>query len=101
MTATQDDVVELNVDGHLMSTTRSVLCLAEGSLLAGMFSGSFEDGHKRDKDGRIFLDVDPPLFAKVLTFLRLSRIASPECPAPLPYVSEEVRSEHDMMVKYF
>ena len=58
---TADDVVELNVGGQPMSTTRAVLCSAEGSLLAGMFSGNFDAGHKRDKDNRIFLDVDRPV----------------------------------------
>ncbi|CAE8615006.1 unnamed protein product [Polarella glacialis] len=96
-----DDVVELNVGGQLMSTTRAVLRSAEGSLLAGMFSGNFDSGHKRDKEGRIFLDIDPPLFSKVLSHLRLRRIASPDCPAPLPHIAEELQPEYDMMIKYF
>jgi len=96
-----DDVVELNVGGTPMSTTRAVLCSAEGSLLAGMFSGNFDKGHKRDKDNRIFLDWDPTIFAKVLSHLRLRRIASPECPAPLPHVPEELKAEYDMMVSFF
>lgn len=96
-----DDVVELNVGGQFMSTTRAVLCSAEGSLLAGMFSGNFDGGVKRDKEGRIFLDWDPPLFSKMLSHLRLRRIASPDCPAPLPHVPEEIREEFDMMVRYF
>jgi len=101
ITDNADEVVELNVGGQPMSTTRAVLCSAEGSLLAGMFSGSFDAGHKRDKENRIFLDVDPPLFGKVLSHLRLRRIASPDCPAPLPHVPEELRPEYDMLVKYF
>merc|ERR1712072_1406811 len=74
---------------------------AEGSLLAGMFSGNFDDGLKKDKEGRIFLDVDPPLFAKILSHLRLRGIASPEYPAPLPHVNDELQAEYDMLVKYF
>lgn len=35
-----------------MSTTRAVLTSAEGSFLAGMFSGNFDAGHKRDKEPR-------------------------------------------------
>merc|ERR1719422_2341716 len=66
-----------------------------------MFSGNFDECHQRDREGRVFLDVDPPLFAKVLSHLRLSRIASPDCPAPLPYVPDELRPEYDMIVKYF
>mmetsp|Transcript_37243 Transcript_37243/g.107294 ORF Transcript_37243/g.107294 Transcript_37243/m.107294 type:complete len:359 (-) Transcript_37243:106-1182(-) len=96
-----DDLVELNVGGQPMSTTRKVLCSAEGSLLAGMFSGNFDGGHKRDKDDRIFLDVDPDLFKKLLSHLRLRRIASPDCPAPLPHVTEDQRAEYEMLVKYY
>eukprot|EP00435_Cladocopium_sp_Y103_P039367 s1037_g10.t1 len=70
-------------------------------LFEGMFSGNFDASHKRDKDDRIFLDVDPPLFEKVLRHLRLRRIASPDQPAPLPHVPEELRAEWDMMIKYF
>lgn len=96
-----DDVVELNVGGQLMSTTRKVLCSAEGSFLHGMFSGSFDTGLKRDKDNRFFLDVDPPLFGKILSHLRLRGIASPDFPAPLPQVPDDLRAEYDMLVKYF
>uniref|UniRef100_A0A7S0FBT9 Potassium channel tetramerisation-type BTB domain-containing protein n=1 Tax=Pyrodinium bahamense TaxID=73915 RepID=A0A7S0FBT9_9DINO len=101
ITDNADDLVELNVGGQPMSTTRKVLCSAEGSLLAGMFSGNFDGGHKRDKENRIFLDVDPDLFKKLLSHLRLRRIASPECPAPLPHVPEDQRAEYDMLVKYY
>jgi len=95
------DVLDLNVGGQHISTTRTVLCSAEGSLLAGMFSGNFDDGLKKDKEGRIFLDVDPLLFSKILSHLRLRRIASPDSPAPLPHVADDMRAEYDMLVKYF
>lgn len=101
MTDSVDDVVELNIGGEPMTTSRAVLCSAEGSLLAGMFSGNFDAGLKRDKDNRVFLDIDPPLFTKLLSHLRLRRIESPDCPAPLPHIPEELRPEYDMMVKYF
>lgn len=95
------DVVELNVGGKVICTTREVLCSAKGSLLSGLFSGSFENGHKRDKEGRVFLDVDPPIFKKLLSHLRLRQLASPDCPAPLPHVPDEMRPEYDMVIKYF
>lgn len=96
-----DDIVELNVGGTPMSTTRAVLCSVSGSMLSGLFSGNFEKGHKRDGDGKVFLDVDPAIFTKVLSHLRLRRIASPECPAPLPQVPQEVRAEFDMLINYY
>jgi hypothetical protein len=95
------DIVDLNVGGQLISTQRSVLRSAEGSLLSGMFSGNFDNGLKRDKDGRIFLDVDPSLFGKILSHLRLRGIASPDFPAPLPHIPEELQLEYDLLVKYF
>lgn len=101
MSDISDDVIELNVGGQPMSTTRAVLCSAKDSLLAGMFSGNFDGGQKRDQAGRIFLDVDPPIFAKVLSHLRLRRIASPECPAPLPQVPDEIRAEYDMTIRFY
>mmetsp|Transcript_70347 Transcript_70347/g.153271 ORF Transcript_70347/g.153271 Transcript_70347/m.153271 type:complete len:420 (-) Transcript_70347:66-1325(-) len=95
-----DEVIELNVGGTPMTTTRETLCLAEGSLLAGMFSGNFESGHKKDKEGRVFLDLDPPIFTKVLSYLRLSRLATSDILPPLPVVPQDLSAEYAMTVKY-
>jgi hypothetical protein len=96
-----EDVVELNIGGTPISTSRAVLCSVSGSLLSGLFSGNFERGQKRDRDGKVFLDVDPAIFTKVINHLRLRRIASPECPAPLPQVPLEMRAEYDMLIRYY
>ena len=56
----QDDVIELNVGGEIMATTRSTLCQVEGSLLASMFSGRWEDKLCKDKQRNYFLDLDQP-----------------------------------------
>jgi len=99
--ASGDDLVDLNVGGHFMSTSRHVLCSAEGSLLASLFSGQYDDKHLRDKDGRIFLDLDPVIFGKLLSHFRLRRLASPEEGAPLPVVPEELKQDYDMMLRHF
>ena len=39
-----NDIIELNVGGHKLTTKRSTLCQVEGSLLASMFSGRWEQG---------------------------------------------------------
>jgi len=52
-------IVNLNVGGEKMSTSRATLVLIEGSLLATMFSGKCEDNLMKDKTGCIFLDYDP------------------------------------------
>jgi hypothetical protein len=38
-----NDIIHLNVGGHKLTTKRSTLCQVEGSLLASMFSGRWED----------------------------------------------------------
>ena len=64
------DVIELNIGGMLVMSKRSTLCLCEGSLLASMFSGRWEESLTRDEAGRVFLDYEPKLFLVVLNHLR-------------------------------
>lgn len=71
------DLIDLNVGGRLLTTTRRTLCLVTDSLLATMFSGRWADGVTRDGTGRFFLDLDPDLFDLVLGWLRFFAIAPP------------------------
>ena len=64
------DLVELNIGGELVTVRRSTLCLVEGSLLATMFSGRWEESLVRDSSGRVFLDFDPKQFLVALNHLR-------------------------------
>ena len=95
-----DDIIDLNVGGQKLSTTRSTLCQVEGSLLASMFSGRWEDSLKRDKDGAVFLDFNPQYFVLILDYLRQKKIASPENPAPMPNVSEDQLQSFTNLVEY-
>ena len=54
-----DDIIELNVGGTHFDVLRHTLCLVDGSLLASLFSGRWEDNLKMDKNGRVFLNFDP------------------------------------------
>ena len=80
----QDDVIELNVGGEIMATTRSTLCQVEGSLLASMFSGRWEDKLSKDKQGNYFLDFDPAFFKPILSYLRAKKIETPERKTKVP-----------------
>lgn len=79
-----NDVLDLNVGGVLLSVKRATLTQVEGSHLAVMFSGRWEDCLDHDSNGRIFLDFDPYSFQQVLTTLRCrpfdlaSSVAPPE-----------------------
>ena len=95
-----DDIIHLNISGLKMTTTRSTLCQVEGSLLASMFSGRWEDSVQRDKDGAVFLDFNPQHFSVILDYLRVKKISSSEDPAPLPNVPEDQKKEFDILVKY-
>jgi hypothetical protein len=95
-----DDMINLNVGGKKMTTKRSTLCQVEGSLLASMFSGRWEDSLARDEDGRIFFDFNPQYFVYVLDYLRARTIATAENPAPLPKVAEDQVKHFGNLVEY-
>ena len=95
-----DDIIHLNIGGLKMTTTRSTLCQVEGSLLASMFRGRWEDSVQRDQDGAVFLDFNPQHFSVILNYLRVKKISSPEDPAPLPNVPEDQKTEFNILVKY-
>ena len=57
--ASASPIINLNVGGEKMSTSRATLTLIEGTLLATMFSGKWEDKLMKDADSYIFLDYDP------------------------------------------
>jgi hypothetical protein len=62
-------IVDLNVGGEKMSTSRATLTLVEGSLLATMFSGKWDDKLMKDSNGCIFLDYDPAVSRNFFNFL--------------------------------
>ena len=95
-----NDIIELNVGGHKLTTRRSTLCQVEGSLLASMFSGRWEDSLERGKDGAIFFDFNPQYFLVILDYLRAKKIATPENPAPLPKVAEEQAKSFNNLLEY-
>jgi hypothetical protein len=95
-----DDIILLNVGGQKFTSTRSTLCQVEGSLLATMFSGRWEDSVKRDQDGAVFFDVNPQYFGYILDYLRAKKIATPENPAPLPEVPQNQEKNFSNLVEY-
>ena len=95
-----DDIILLNVGGQKFTSTRSTLCQVEGSLLATMFSGRWEDSVKRDQDGAVFFDVNPQYFGYILDYLRAKKIATPENPAPFPEVPQNQERNFSNLVEY-
>lgn len=96
----EEDVLEVNVGGRVHTVSRGTLCLAEGSLLAALFSGRWDEGMKRDSEQRPFLDADPDCFEQVLLHLRLRRIAGPGEWVPVPDAPGKQRAM-EMFLNYF
>ena len=66
------DVLQLNVGGKTnVAVLRSTLTQFDGSMLASKFSGRWDDSLEKDKDGNYFIDQDPELFLKLISFMRL------------------------------
>ncbi|CAB4010635.1 Chaperone dnaK2 [Paramuricea clavata] len=95
-----DDIIRLNIGGQKLTTARSTLCQVEGSLLATMFSGRWEDSLKRDEDGAVFFDFNPLYFGFILDYLRAKKIATPESPAPLPKVPDDQMKHFTNLLEY-
>ena len=95
-----DDIIHLNVGGQKFSTTRATLCQVEGSLLATMFNGRWEDRVKRGKDGVVFFDFNPEHFSWILDYLRVKKISSPENPAVLAEVPKNQMKNFNTLLEY-
>ena len=62
-----EDIIDLNIGGHHITTTKKTLMRFEGSVLHAMFSGR----HQLPKhDGRIFIDRDGKAFTHMINYLR-------------------------------
>ena len=95
-----EDIIHLNVGGQKFTTTRATLCQVEGSLLATMFNGRWEDRVKRDKDGVVFFDFNPEYFGWILEYLRAKKISSPENPAVLAEVPKNQMKNFNTLLEY-
>lgn len=73
---TMDDIITLNVGGHLHTTSLTTLTKYPDSMLGAMFSGRMTSA--KDHHGNYVIDRDGTLFRFVLNFLRTSELSLPE-----------------------
>ena len=64
------DIVELNVGGVLITTSRKTLCRYPGTKLDRWFAKEGESVLPRDAQNRYFIDRDGELFRHLLNALR-------------------------------
>jgi len=73
----KNDVIYLNVGGTVMATLRSTLTFVEDSMLASRFSGRWDDGLEKDRDGNFFIDQPIELFKPMIDHLRTRKCENP------------------------
>ena len=78
-----DDLVEVNAGGKIVSARRGVLCQLKGTKLEALFSGRWDKKLQRDSSGRIFLDINGDCFQAIVDYLK-ELIISAEEEQPLP-----------------
>lgn len=71
-----DEIIGLNVGGHLYTTSRATLTRFPDSMLGSMFSDRLPTA--RDSQGNYVIDRDGPLFRYILNFLRTSTLVLPD-----------------------
>ena len=77
-----DDVITLNISGTKHQVLRSTLCYVEGSLLASMFSGRWDDNLAKDDQGAFFIDQPYEYFKALLDFFRSCALPAANGPRP-------------------
>eukprot|EP01113_Clastostelium_recurvatum_P042515 TRINITY_DN6896_c0_g1_i3.p1 TRINITY_DN6896_c0_g1~~TRINITY_DN6896_c0_g1_i3.p1 ORF type:complete len:318 (+),score=70.57 TRINITY_DN6896_c0_g1_i3:41-994(+) len=95
-----DDIITLNISGHISAIKRSTLIQIPGSLFSQMFSGRWEDRLDRDKDGNVFLDYNYSFTEKILDYLRALKIKSPERTLPKPEVTDSQWDDFNDFLQY-
>jgi len=85
--ATDDDLVEVNAGGKIISAKRSTLTQIQGTRLEALFSGRWDK--KLSRHGRIFLDIDPTCFQAIVDYLNEMMISSEDSPPSPPSVDNE------------
>ena len=93
------DIIYLNVRGTELFARRDTLTVVKDSRLEALFSGRWENRLLRDDKGRVFVDIDPAMFKKILEYLYMVKI-SEDIP-PLPEVATEKKDMFDTYVDFF
>jgi len=95
------DRLKLNVGGVNVNIRRETLLQFPGTRLATLFSGRWETRLLRDRRHRIFLDVNPMCFKKIVDYHNLVRIAPPDDPPDLPEVAPEEQETMRRLLQFF
>jgi|AntRauTorckE5430_2_1112549.scaffolds.fasta_scaffold04752_1 hypothetical protein len=95
------DIIRLNVRGTEMFARRDTLTIVKSSRLEALFSGRWENQLLRDDQGRVFMDVDPKSFKKILEYLYMMKISEDGDAPPISEVDESMKDMFDSYLDFF
>mmetsp|Transcript_43239 Transcript_43239/g.90853 ORF Transcript_43239/g.90853 Transcript_43239/m.90853 type:complete len:233 (-) Transcript_43239:515-1213(-) len=87
--AAGEDLVEVDAGGKIIAAKRSTLTQLTGTRMEGLFSGRWDETVLKDRQGRIFLDVNPLCFQAIVDYLNEKLISSEDNPPALPTIDTE------------
>ncbi len=73
--ASDSDIIVLNIGGTEMFARRDTLTIVEGSRLETLFSGQWDEKLNRDALGRVFMEMNPDAFKKILEYLYVFKLS--------------------------
>eukprot|EP00985_Skeletonema_marinoi_P010749 scaffold5048_cov83-Skeletonema_marinoi.AAC.1 len=87
--ATDEDILEINAGGKIITTRRRTLTQLKGTRLEALFSGRWDKKLLRDRSGRVLLDVNSDCFQAIVVFLNdLATSCDDRMPGPPSVYSE-------------
>jgi len=97
-----NNLVGLNFRGEkTMVMKRSVLCQIEGSMLAAMFSGRYEDNLDFDQDGNVYVGYPPAVMVPLMDWLTGRQDVPADAHFPDVKVPEGMENIWDGAVNFF
>jgi len=97
-----NNLVGLNFRGEkTVVIKRSVLCQIEGSMLAAMFSGRYENNLDRDIDGNVYIGYPPSVMIPLLDRLTALKDVPADAQAPTMNIPKSHQDMWDGAVKFF
>jgi len=97
-----NNLVGLNFRGELtVVMKRSTLCQVEGSMLAAMFSGRYENNLDHDRDGNVYVGYPPTVMVPLMDWLTACQDMPLETKFPAIEIPNGLEIIWDGVVKFF
>lgn len=99
--AHDDDLIEINAGGKIIAAKRSTLTQLKETRLEAIFSGRWDEKLPRDRDGRIFFDINPTCFQAIVDYLNELKISTEENPPEPLSVDDEFQNIMTYQLEFF